>query len=302
MGAIDLSLLPEPTVVEVLDYEAILAERKAYFVSLHPADEQDAVRATLELESEPINKLLQENAYRELVWRRRVNDAALAVMLPFAKGKDLDNLVANFNVKRLTVLPADDTTVPPTAAVMESDEALRERAQEAWEGLSVAGPAKAYEFYARSADGRVADARATSPAGAEVVVSVLSHIGDGSADENLLRTVNAALSGEDIRPLADRLKVQSATIVPYRIRATVYLAPGPAAEPILDTAAKRATRYTNARRRIGRDINRSAITAALHVEGVEKLVLAEPVADIPLDLTQGSYCTGVEIINGGTSE
>lgn len=302
MGAIDLSQLPAPTVVEALDYEAILAERKAYFVALHPADEQEAVRATLELESEPINKLLQENAYRELVWRRRVNDAALAVMLPFAKGKDLDNLVANFNVKRLTVLPADDTTVPPTPAVMESDEALRERAQDAWEGLSVAGPAKAYEFYARSADGRVADARATSPAGAEVVVSVLSHIGDGSADESLLRIVYAALSGEDTRPLADRLKVQSATIVPYRIRATVYLAPGPAAEPILDAALKHATRYTVARRRIGRDINRSAITAAIHVEGVEKVVLDEPVADIPLDLTQASYCTGVEIINGGTSE
>lgn len=302
MGAIDLSLLPAPSVVEALDYEAILAERKAYFVSLHPADEQDAVRATLELESEPINKLLQENAYRELVWRRRVNDAALAVMLPFAKGKDLDNLVANFNVKRLTVLPADDSTVPPTPAVMESDEALRERAQDAWEGLSVAGPAKAYEFYARSADGRVADARATSPAGAEVVVSVLSHIGDGSADESLLQTVYAALSGEDTRPVADRLKVQSAAIVPYRIRATLYLAPGPAAEPILDTAEKQATRYTTTRRRIGRDINRSAITAALHVEGVEKLVLAEPVTDIPLDLTQASYCTGVEIINGGTSE
>jgi len=302
MGAIDLSLLPAPTVVEALDYEAILAERKAYFVSLHPAGEQDAVRATLELESEPINKLLQENAYRELVWRQRVNDAALAVMLPFAKGKDLDNLVANFHVKRLTVLPADDTTVPPTRAVMESDEALRERAQEAWEGLSVAGPAKAYEFYARSADGRVADARATSPAGAEVVVSVLSHLGDGGADESLLQIVYAALSGEDTRPLADRLKVQSAAIVPYRIRATAYLAPGPAAEPILDAALKQASRYTTARRRIGRDINRSAITAALHVEGVEKLVLAEPATDIPLDLTQASYCTGVEIINGGTSE
>lgn len=302
MATIDLSQLPAPSVVETLEYEAILAERKAAFVSLYPADQQDAVRATLALESEPVTKLLQENAYRELVWRQRVNDAARAVMLAFAEGEDLEQLAANFDVQRLTITPADDSTVPPTPAVMEGDDSLRERAQEAFEGLSVAGPAKAYEFFARSADGRVADARAFSPAGAEVVVSVLSHLGDGTADESLLATVRAALSDDDTRPLADRLTVQSARIVPYRIRATLYLAPGPAAEPILSAAGKRADAYRTARRRIGRDINRSAITAALHVEGVEKVVLIEPAEDIALDLTQAGYCTDVDIKNGGTSE
>ncbi|AOE90945.1 baseplate assembly protein [Ralstonia solanacearum] len=302
MATIDLSQLPAPAVVETLDYEAILAERKDYFVSLHPADQRDAARATLELESEPITKLLQENAYRELVWRQRVNDAARGVMLAFAEGEDLEQIAANFNVRRLTITPADDTTVPPTPAVMEGDDSLRERAQEAFEGLSVAGPTKAYEFFARSADGRVADARAISPAGAEVVVSVLSHLNDGAADESLLAAVRTALSGDDTRPLGDRLTVQSATIVPYRIRATLYLASGPAAEPILDAAGKRADTYRTTRRRIGRDINRSAITAALHVEGVEKLVLHEPAEDIALDLTQAGYCTGVDIVNGGASE
>ncbi|MHA6887225.1 baseplate assembly protein [Ralstonia pseudosolanacearum] len=302
MATIDLSQLPAPAVVETLDYEAILAERKDYFVSLYPAGEQDAVRATLELESEPVTKLLQENAYRELVWRQRVNDAARAVMLAFAEGEDLEQIAANFNVKRLTIIPADDTTVPPTAAVMEGDEALRERAQEAFEGLSVAGPTKAYELFARSADGRVADARAYSPAGAEVVVSVLSHLGDGTADEPLLNAVRAALSDDETRPLGDRLTVQSARIAPYRIRAVLYLASEPAAEPILGAAGKRVDAYRTARRRIGRDINRSAITAALHAEGVEKVVLIEPAEDIPLDLTQAGYCTGVEIVNGGTSE
>ncbi|MDB0554564.1 baseplate assembly protein, partial [Ralstonia solanacearum] len=99
-----------------------------------------AVRATLALESEPVTKLLQENAYRELVWRQRVNDAARAVMLAFAEGDDLEQLAANFDVQRLTITPADDSTVPPTPAVMEGDDSLRERAQEAFEGLSVAGP------------------------------------------------------------------------------------------------------------------------------------------------------------------
>lgn len=62
MAIVDLT----PDVVEVLDYETILAERKATLVSLYPEEQQGAVARTLILESEPIVKLLEENAYREL--------------------------------------------------------------------------------------------------------------------------------------------------------------------------------------------------------------------------------------------
>ncbi|HCF3256181.1 TPA: baseplate assembly protein, partial [Pseudomonas aeruginosa] len=93
-AAIDLSQLPAPSVVEPLDYEQIFIERKAYAVSLWPADQQAEVAATLELESEPLTKLLQENAYRETIWRQRVNEAALANMLASAQGADLDQLAA----------------------------------------------------------------------------------------------------------------------------------------------------------------------------------------------------------------
>ena len=55
MSTITLSQLPQPDVIEVLDFETILAERKAYFVSLYPADQQASVEATLALESEPID-------------------------------------------------------------------------------------------------------------------------------------------------------------------------------------------------------------------------------------------------------
>lgn len=64
-AAIDLSQLPIPQVVEQIDYEQILAERKAYTISLWPPEEQDKIAARLELESEPLTKLVEENAYRE---------------------------------------------------------------------------------------------------------------------------------------------------------------------------------------------------------------------------------------------
>lgn len=302
-GIIDLSQLPPPDVVETIDYEALLAERKAFFLALFPADQQGAVAATLALESEPVVKLLQDSAYREMVLRQRVNDAARACMLAFSTGNDLEQLAANFNVGRLTITPADETTVPPTPAVMELDESLRDRAQQAWEGLSVAGPRNAYIFHARSADGRVADATAISPEPCEVVVTVLGVDGDGSVDEDVLTKVREKLNDEDIRPVSDRVTVQSATIVPYEIDATLYLSSsGPEAEPIMAAAAERVDAYRKAQRRLGRDINRSAIMAALHAEGVTRVDLRSPAVDIELDATRAGHCTGVTIVNGGVRD
>ena len=279
MAVIDLSQLPAPQIVDVPDFETLLAERKAEFVALHPKDEQEAVIRTLELESEPVTKLLQENAYRELLLRQRINEAAQAVMVAYAMGGDLDQLAANYNVKRLTVTPADNDAVPPVAAVMESDEALRLRVPAAFEGLSVAGPTAAYEFHARSADGRVADASATSPAPAEVVLTVLSREGDGTAEKDLLDVVEKALNSENVRPVADRLTVRGAEIIPYRVEATIFLYPGPEAEPVMAAAKASLQKYIASQTRLGRDIRRSAIFAALHVEGVQRVELASPLVE-----------------------
>lgn len=103
MAVIDLSQLPAPQIVDVPDFETLLAERKAAFVALYPLDEQDAVRRTLALESEPVTKLLQESTYREILLRQRINEAAQAAMVAYAIGGDLDQLAANYNVKRLPI-------------------------------------------------------------------------------------------------------------------------------------------------------------------------------------------------------
>lgn len=50
MAIVDLNQLAAPDVVEVLDYETILAERKATLVSLYPEEQQEAVARTLTLE------------------------------------------------------------------------------------------------------------------------------------------------------------------------------------------------------------------------------------------------------------
>jgi phage-related baseplate assembly protein len=296
---INLAQLPDPDVVEQIDYEQILAERKAYAVSLWPAEQQAEVAATLALESEPLTKLVEENAYRETVWRQRVNEACLANLLAKAKGKDLEQLAANVNVQRLVVTPANPAAVPPVAAVMESDESLRERAQMAWEGLSTAGPRNSYILHARSADGRVADASAESPSPAVVVVTVQSLLGNGAASQELLDIVDNYLSDDDRRPVADRLTVQSAEVLPYTINAVLFLATtGPEAEPIRAAAEAKLAAFVAQRRRLGVEISESAVHAALHVEGVRKVVLNGWV-DLAPTTAQASYCTGISVIVGG---
>ncbi|MBP2844069.1 baseplate assembly protein [Dickeya oryzae] len=302
MSVIDLSQLPAPDIVTVPDFETVLAARKAAYLALFPADERDAVAATLALESEPVVKLLQENAYREILLLQRINEAAQACMVAYALGNDLDQLAANYNVERLTVTPADETAVPPVDAELESDDDLRQRIPAAFEGLSVAGPTGAYTFHALSADGKVADATAISPSPAAVTVTVLSREGDGTASDELLAAVTDALNDESVRPVADRVTVQSAHVVPYSVTARLYLYPGPEAEPIRQAAEARLIAYISAQRRLGRDIRRSALYAALHVEGVQRVELDSPPMDVVLDDTQAAYCTGYQVTIGGNDE
>lgn len=302
MATIDLSQLPRPNVIEALDFETLFTERKERLISLYPEEEREAVRRTLAFESEPIVKILQESAYREMLLRQRVNEAAQAVMVAYAIGNDLEQLGANNNTPRLTIVPADDEAIPPVEEVKESDADYRQRIPAAFEGMSVAGPTGAYEFHAQSADGKVADASAISPAPAEVTISVLSRDGDGTASPELLATVSAALNDEEVRPVADRLTVQSAQIVNYQIDATLYVYPGPAIEPIMADAELRLKSYINEQRRLGRDIRLSAIYAALHTQGVQRVELAAPLADVVLDRTQAANCTDYRIRIGGSDE
>jgi phage-related baseplate assembly protein len=302
MATIDLSLLPAPTVVDPLDYESLLADRKATLISLYPEEQREAIARTLTLESEPIVKLLQENAYRELILRQRINEAAQAVMLGYAGGSDLDQLGGNFQVERLVVQQPDNTVIPPVVAIMESDSDFRVRIQQAFEGLSVAGSSGSYEYHGRSADGRVADVSATSPSPANVLISVLSREGDGTASAELVAIVDKALNDEDVRPVADRVTVRSATIVNYNIDALLYLYPGPEAEPIRRAAEAKLKSYISAQHRLGRDIRLSAIYAALHAEGVQRVELKSPQADIVLDKTQASYCASYLLTVGGSDE
>jgi len=293
--AINLAQVAPPDVIEPLDFEQILSEMLTELAERAP--ELDA-----QVESEPFMKLLEVCAFRELQLRARINDAARAVMLPYSTGTDLDNLGALFGVERLLLSPAVPTAIPPIPAVYESDSDFRYRIQLSLEGLSTAGPEGAYIFHALSADGQVLDASAISPTPGQVLITVLSRAGTGAPSAALLTTVLAKLSDESVRPLTDYVQVQAATIAQYQVTATLYFYAGPDREVVMANARAALEAYTAGQHRLGLDVTLSGIYAALHQPGVQRVDLASPTANLVVNRQTASYCTAINLTDGGLDE
>lgn len=287
---INLAELAAPTVVEPLNFEVLLAELKADLVLRAPG-----LAEVLDLESEPLVKLMQAFAYREMLLRARINDAAKSVLLAYALGSDLDNLAALMGVVRQTLVPADPAALPPRAAVREGDASLRRRVQLAPEGATAAGTEGAYLFYALAADARVADASVIAPqvGSGRVEITILARSGDGAADAGLLAAVEVAL--EPTRVLTDLLEIRSARPVPFQVTADLVLFPGPSAEVVLAAAHAALDDYLGATRRLGHDVTISGLHRALHQPGVQNVHLAAPAADVVCAYNDVAWCTGVTI-------
>jgi phage-related baseplate assembly protein len=71
---------------------------------------------------------------------------------------------------------------------------------------------------------------------------------------------------------------------------------------VLAAAQASLDAYTKASHRLGRDITRSAIFAALSVEGVQNVILREPAQDIVISRQQAPYCTGMSVAYAGVGE
>lgn len=289
-SSVDLSRLPAPTIVEQLSFETIFAGMVADLQARLPTFD-----ATIE--SDPAVKVLQVAAYRELLIRQDFNDRARQLLVAYATGANLDHLAAIFRVERRVLVEANPLL--GVDQVLESDDEFRRRVTLAPESYTVAGPELAYVFHALSAHPDVIDATATSPVPGDVVVTVLSRNGDGSATPEMLQAVAARANGETVRPLTDNVTVQGPEVRPFAIAAEVFTFHGPDATIIVDAARASLDRYLAANRRLGRDITLSGLYGALHVAGVQRVVLAEPLETLTITPLQVANCTAIAVEFGG---
>ncbi|EPJ0793275.1 baseplate assembly protein [Vibrio vulnificus] len=286
---VDMSQLPKPAVIEQLDYEQILQEWIARYKELDP-DYQDVN------ESDPVYKLMEVAAFREIVLRQRVNDGAHATMLAYAVDEDLDVIGATFDVQRLVIDEGDPSAVPPRERVMESNDAFRYRIQLSNRAKNTAGSADDYEFWALSADGRVKSVATDSPKGTlTVTVSVLSHEGNGTASPELIKLVEDTLTPKGTRPLSDEVVVQSAHINEFSVVAELELFSGPDESEVLKAARQQLDKWLADSHRQGMDLTLDGFYASLRVPGVYKVHLTSPAADIINDQFSAGYANSITL-------
>lgn len=325
----DLSALPSPDVLEALDYEALLAERKAMYNGLAPLlldsagqptvqpatlvkteretfwkipVSEDAGLFYLDLESDPTTRHLQQDAYVEMWYRNRVNQAALSVMPAFARGADLEHNWLAYLVDGRKEITAAAGTTP---AVMESDDSLLRRMLLGIEGLAVGGTQGWYLSNALNASGLVKDAYVTSPSECEIEITILSHEGSGVASQSLLDEVYAYMLARPTRVMGDRITIKSATVIEYSVEADLWFYPGPTASTLLIDIQQEWANFRARSERLGLQnwITKNGVYGALDVPAnvyrvdAKAFYVGSSDQQLPIELTPGqaAYCTGLKL-------
>jgi phage-related baseplate assembly protein len=269
----NLSDLATPQIIEELSLNEILEEMRDRFVELAP-------EFSAYLESDPLIKLMEVAAYRELLLRQRINQAAKANLLAFAEGTDLDNLATFYGIIRNE---------------NESDEELRARTQAKIEGWSTAGSRAAYIFHALNSDSRVKEANADSPQPGLIRISILSKENNGVVSDDLFESVNNYMQRDDIRMLTDTVQVVPCNLIDIDVRAKITLMSSTPPE-FLNTIK---TTFRNAFDKIaglGVSISRSWIISNLFLDGVQDVELSSPLADVDVSETSCARLVNLELI------
>jgi len=262
----NLAALPAPQVLEAIDFEAINAAHRADLLARYP-DAADV----LALESEPLAKLIEAHAYRELLYRQRVNEAARAYLLAYATGADLDHKAAFYGLTRLGG---------------ESDDHLRTRIQLRVRALAGNGTAEHYELLALTTSPDVRAARAHQPAPGQVQLMLWLHERPGMVAEAVRSAVQAVIDDGQHRPVGVPVSVSLARPRPIHITARLQREPDAPANLVAQLQAALPA-LIDAQAAIGRSLPRSWVTARLHVAGIASV--SYPDAATPPDITELAF-------------
>ncbi len=272
----ELAGLPTPQVLETLRFETVFDALLRDFQVRYP-------QYSALLASDPAIKLIEVAAYRELLLRARINEAARANLLAFAVGNDLEHLGAFYGVTRLP---------------QEQDEPLRRRIRARIMGFANAGGAAHYRYWALSASPEVADVAVDSPGPGRVRISVLPTGHSDTVPEALLETVRATVLRDDVRVLTDTVEVVPVSLVPVTVSAQIWLYPDtPMA--VFEGLAPRLTRELAQAAVLGWDLTQSWLIGQLQQPGIHKVELTEPTSDIRIHSTQAVRLTDVQLTFAG---
>ncbi|PCK33127.1 baseplate assembly protein [Pseudoalteromonas piscicida] len=305
-SAVDLSKLPVSDLLDPIEFDTLYSELKQAVEAANP-DLSEL------LPSDPIVKLMEVFAYRELLLRQQINEGAQQVLLAKATSSELDYLGNRFAVTR---------------EANECDERFRKRIQLALEGFSTAGPIGAYCFHTLKALPQVKDVFVESPefellqvapplselvpahtsllhcrhnarlqdaAPGDVAITVLTSRGNGVPTQDEIAAITEYLFREEIRPLTDRPRVLAAEVKEFTLHAKLYLYPGPDEDKVKAAVTQRVQQWLQTHHKLNHDIRLSGLYSALHQQGVQRAELLAPTEDIINTPWQAAFCIKVEI-------
>ena len=122
---------------------------------------------------------------------------------------------------------------------------------------------------------------------------------NGEASAELITAVQKALDPDHVRPVCDRPTVKSSSATNYQIEAQLYVGKNAEDALLLEAANIRLDKYIKNAQKNGESIYRSAIFAALHVDGIQRVVITSPENDLVMDSYHHPFCTAKTIAIGG---
>jgi len=193
-----------------------------------------------------------------------------------------------------------NTTTSEGGADLEADDAYRNRIHEAPESFSVAGPAGAYKYWAKTASAAIIDVSVTSPAPMEVRIVPLLAGGEIPGQE-VLDAVDETCSSVTIRPLTDFVTVAAPSVVAYDVDLTYWIHIDKAAEATaiqanVDHAVSNYLLWQ--RSKLGRDINPSELIGRMMAAGAYRANVISPAYAV-VDVNSVAIAGEVTVTFGG---
>jgi phage-related baseplate assembly protein len=223
-----------------------------------------------------------------------------------ASGSQFNGYVAGEISQLVDLLPNVTITVANTTTSAggleaEDDERLRQRIKLAPNVFSTAGSEGSYIYHALSADPSIIDVAVVSPT--PIRVNVYPLVSTGLPSTELLNKVAAAISGDRVRPLTDDARVEIPETISYAIQANVTLLSTADTQALDNQLQAAGEAFAQAKRqKLGLDIVRSQIIAALSLDGVYKVDLIEPSTDVELSRSQWANASSVTVNVVGVEE
>lgn len=181
-------------------------------------------------------------------------------------------------------------------------DSLRRRIMLAPHSFSSAGAAKSYEYWARTADPAVADAKAASPSAGVVNVTVLMD-GGKIPTAAQLKAVENVLSAQTVRPLGIQVNVVAAEAVSYTATAKYYISSDDTAE-INAIKSRVESAYADylvwQKAVLGRAINPDELRRRLLTAGANRVDLSSPQWTTLDDDQVAAESTSSALTYGGT--